>query len=127
MAAPLKKQKQKTRGRLASWWKSASVFERITILTAIVGGLTGSVIGISQAYPIIEPYWYVARHELRLVMDRQAVATDRQTLFQLQEYLTRAEKDPAVRTSPVVQQRIKDLKKQIDETEDRLKKSSGTK
>lgn len=94
------------------------------MLTAIIGGLTGSVIGLSQAYPIVEPYFYVARHELRLVMDRQSIATDRQTLFQLEEYLARAEKDPAVRTSPIVQQRVRDLKKQIDETQDRIRRNA---
>ena len=108
--------------RASVTWYAASRLAKS--LTVIVLG-TGAITGIAAAVPIIEPYWYVSRGELRLIMDKQAVATDRQTLFQLQEYLTRAKGDPAAATSPIVRERIRKLEKLIEQAESRLLKATG--
>lgn len=111
--------------KAARRFRAASFLAKISMVTAVVIGLTGSIAGVATAYPLVEPYFYVSRGALRLVMDKQAVATDRQTLFQLNEYLARAQQDPAAATSPIVRERIEELKRQIEQTTERLRKAGG--
>lgn len=102
---------------LLSWLGRLSLLAKVA---GFVAAFTGAIVGAAAAWPVLEPFWYVSRAELRLVMDKQAVATDRQTLFQLQEYLDRAKRDPGAATSPIVQDRIRDLERQIEQTTARI-------
>lgn len=110
---------------LTKRWHEASLTSRILLVTSLIGGVTGSIIGIATAAPLIEPYWYVSRAELRQIVDKQAVATDRQSLFQLEEYLNRAKADPGAGNSPIVQQRIISLSNQVKQTKGRICKATG--
>lgn len=114
-------------GRFACWWNKTSFAGRVSVITAVIIGVTGSIVGIAHAIPILEPYWYVAQYELRLVQNSQSVATDRQTLFQLQQFLANAEKDPNAANSPTAQAYINNLKQQISETQERLNKAARSK
>lgn len=109
----------------ARWTASSFRTKTILTLTAIVVGITGAITGIAASAQIIEPYWYVSQREFRLVVDKQALAIDRQTLFQLQEYLDRARKDPAAATSAIVRDRIRELEQQIEQTGARIRRSTG--
>lgn len=104
------------------WLRRLSLIGKIA---GIVGAIAVSITATAAAWPLVEPLIPVTRGELRLVMDKQAIATDRQTLFQLQEYLDRATKDPAATTSPIVRQRIDELKNQIDQMQARIRKATG--
>lgn len=116
-----------TVGRFACWWGKTSFAGRVSVITAVIIGVTGSIVGLAHAIPILEPYWYVAQYELRLVQSQTAAATDRQTLFQLQDNLERAKKDPAAAKSPTVQNRIRELEDQIKETQERLSRAAKSK
>jgi len=112
-----------TMQRFADWWSATSPAGKITMITALIASITGAIIGLSHVRPIIEDYWYVAQYERRIDQRNQAVATDRQTLFQLQEYLRRARQDPAATKSETAKEYIKNLEKQIKDTETRIERA----
>ena len=98
---------------------------KVMTVTAVVIGLTGSITGIAASYPIVEPYFYVSRGALRLIVDKQALATDRQTLYQLKGDLDRANRDLATAPSQTVRERVDELQRAIRETESRVRKATG--
>lgn len=111
--------------RTVASWRGASLTSRILLVGAIIAAITGSITGIATALPLLEPYWYVSRAELRLIVDKQAVATDRQTLYQLKSDLDRANKDLKEAPSHTVRERVEDLRRAIDETDRRVRKATG--
>lgn len=109
------------------WWVGLSPLAKVSTVTGGIIGITGSIVGLSHAAPIIKDYWYVAQYELQLVQNSQSIATDRQTLFQLQQYLANALKDPKASGSATAQEYISDLKKKIDETQKRVDRAASSK
>ena len=96
------------------------------IATILVGA---STLGVAN---YIEPWWYVSHSYLRewgepiiKTQNTQAVGIDRFLLFQQQNALANAKADPAVRTSPIVQERIQNLESQEKETKLRICKATG--
>jgi hypothetical protein len=106
--------------RFADWWSNTSPAGKITMITSLIIGVTGAIIGMQHVSPIVADYWYVAQYELRMVADQQARATDRQTLFQLQQFLATAKKDPNAAKSPTAQEYIRKLEADIADTERRI-------
>jgi cob(I)alamin adenosyltransferase len=103
-------------GRFACWWNKTSFAGRVAVITTAIIGVTGSIVGMS----------HVAQYELRIVQSQQTVATDRQTLFQLQQFLANAEKDPTSSKSQTAQAYIANLRQQIQETKDRLDRAQSS-
>lgn len=118
---------QSRMSRFADWWGDTSLTGKISAITAIIIGVTGSIVGTSHAWPYVKDYWYVAQYELKLVESSQAIATDRQTLFQLQQYLANARKDPKAAASPTAQEYIANLLRQIEDTQKRINKTGSVK
>ena len=103
-------------------------YKFIAVAVAIFGGLPTAVAGFELFDPIIPALHYYVREQLQpilLVQNTQARSIDRFLLYQQTEALAKAKIDPAARTSPVVQERVKDLEQQVQDTEARIKKSSG--
>lgn len=103
----------------------------VTSIFTTIAAISGAIVAIPPAYSVLEPglpaSHYFVRGQiapLRLAMDQQAAAIDRQTLFQLNENLARAQTDPAASTSPVVKERIEEIKRHIEETTARIQKGS---
>lgn len=105
---------------MRQWARLSDIGKLATTVTL----MSGAVVAVAQALPIIEPYWYVTRGEFRLVMDRQAVAQDRQSIIILKGQLTDAKKDPAAESSPIVKERIRDIEKDLRETTERVQKAT---
>lgn len=105
----------------------------ITSTFTAIAAICGAIVAVPPAYVILEPALpashYFVRGQiapLRLAMDKQSTAIDRQTLFQLNEYLARAQADPAASSSPVIQERIDEIKRHIEETTTRIQKDTGS-
>jgi hypothetical protein len=96
------------------------------VITAIIGGVTASIIGMSQAAPIAKQYWYVAQWEFQLAMDRSALATERQSLGQLEQFLRDAEKEPVAKRSENSKAYIKGLEQKITDTKKRIERGEGS-
>lgn len=111
--------------RAANSWRAASLPARILLVTALVIGVTASITGLASSYPIVEPYFYVMRWELRQLTNTLTIATDRQTLYQLNADLDRVEKDMVTSPSDTVHRRMEEIKKHIAETKARICKATG--
>ena len=61
---------------------------------------------------------------VELAQNEQRAAIDQLLLFQLYQQLDLASKDPAAATSPIVQQRIREIQQQIADTQARINSSS---
>jgi len=103
-------------------WKSA--FGVLLFL----GAIPAAVAGYSTASKVIDPalpalhYWVSAQlAPLRMVQNSQALAIDRFLLWQQQQALEKAQSDPAAKNSPTAQDRIRDLKDEILNTQQRIK------
>ena len=103
-----------------------------------IGTVAGAIYAMSQAAPVAEPYvpaWHewVREHvsneinPLKLAQNQQAIGMDRFLLYNLKKDLAAAHSDPAAVNSPTAQERINDLKRQQQETEDRIQKATGGK
>ena len=110
----------------------------ITLLAATIAAVTGAITGVNAALPIIEPYRFpmwmtVVEHvehrlaPVMMVQNTQAIAIDRFLLYQTQKELDQTKKDPAAKTSPVVQERIKSLDQQAKDTAERIHKATSDK
>ena len=76
--------------------------------------------------PNVPAFRYWVRDQLQpllLVQNTQARSIDRFLLYQQQEALVKAQTDPAAKSSPVVQERIRDLQQQVQDTEARISKT----
>ena len=95
------------------------------------GAIPAAAGGYNIMIGLVEPYW-IASHEwsrelikpIMVVQNTQAVGMDRFLLYSQQEALAKAKADPAARTSPIVQERIRDLEAQVQDTQDRIAKAS---
>lgn len=125
---------------LAALWGTA--MGKLVTTAAGIGVLASCIIYSSQAWTKLEPYtWptsgWVRSHihdqidsfklketdPIKVAQAQQSVAIDRFLLYQLQDTLDKARRDPAAQTSPIVQQRVKDLERQIMDTQIRLSKA----
>lgn len=104
------------------------------VLTAVVflGGIPTAAGGYSMLSLWAEPvlpalhYWVLGQLEPILkVQNTQAVGLDRFLLYQQQNALATAKIDPASKTSPIVQERIKELEAQARDTQARICKATG--
>jgi hypothetical protein len=103
-------------------------FKSIAVAVTVLGALPTAVAGVEIFDPIIPALHYYVREQLEpllLVQNTQARSIDRFLLYQQSEALAKAKIDPAARTSPVVQERVKDLEQQVQDTETRIKKSTA--
>lgn len=98
----------------------------------VLGGIPTAAAGYGMIINFMEPgfpaFHYWVRDQLtplHLVQSSQAVAIDRFLLYQQTEALAKAEADPGVANSPIVKERIDNLKMQIDETKARIRKATG--
>jgi ElaB/YqjD/DUF883 family membrane-anchored ribosome-binding protein len=105
-------------------------FKSIAVAVTVLGALPTAVAGVEIFDPFTPALHYWVRDQLEpllLVQNTQARSIDRFLLYQQTEALSKAKADPAARSSPVVQERIKDLQDQANETEERIKKSAAKK
>jgi len=107
---------------MLEWWNRLS---RIGKFAGILGSIFGAIVTGAAAWPIIEPIWYVSRGELRQIMDRQAVAQDRQSVIILKGQLDTAKKDPGANSSPIVKERITDIEKDLRDAMGRVQRATG--
>lgn len=112
---------------LALFW-GTTLKKVITTITTVALCITAT----GAAWAVLElpvPASKVYVHEyvkpVQMTQAQQAVAIDRFLLFQLQDSLDKARHDPAAATSPVVQERIRELQEQIQQTSARIRKASG--
>lgn len=103
-------------------WKAA------TAAAVFLGAVPGAIAGYNAGFPILDPiipavhYW--VRDQLLPISDQlntQAKSIDQYLLFQQREALDKVKAEPAAKSSPTVQDKIKDLQQQINDTEQRLK------
>ena len=100
----------------------------ITAAIIILGGLPGAMAGANYLDPAIPAlhYWVMQQLEPILkVQNTQAVGLDRFLLYQQQNALAAAKTDSASKTSPIVQERIKELEAQSRDTQARICKAIG--
>jgi hypothetical protein len=118
--------------RLSIWSRTPQSVK----IVGYIGTIAGAIYAMSQAAPVAEPYipaWHewVREHvnseinPLRLTQNQQAIGMDRFLLYNLKKDIDAAHKDPAAVTSPTAQERIEDLKRQQQETEERIRKATG--
>lgn len=111
-----------------------SGLRRLVTIAGGVGVIATAIVSTTNAWPRVEPYTfatsgYVREHvrsstdPIRVVQSQQSVAIDRFILYQLQESLDKAKKDPAAATSQIVRDRIEQLEDQIKKTEERVRKA----
>lgn len=105
---------------MLDWWKRLS---RLGKLAGVIAAISGAIVSVAAAWPIVEPLWYVSRGELRQIMDRQATAQDRQSIIILKGQLNDAMRDPGASNSPIVKERIKDIEKDLREAVERVTKA----
>ena len=100
----------------------------ITAAVILLGGLPSAVAGANYLDPIIPAfhYWVLQQLEpLLKVQNTQAVGLDRFLLYQQQNALANAKADSASKTSPIVQERVKELESQSRDTQARICKATG--
>ena len=100
----------------------------ITAAVVIFGGLPSAVAGANYLDPIVPAfhYWVIQQLEpLLKVQNTQAVGLDRFLLYQQQNALAAAKADSASKTSPIVQDRVKELEAQSRDTQARICKATG--
>ena len=89
------------------------------------GGYSMLMAWADPAIPALH-YWVLGQLEPILkVQNTQAVGFDRFLLYQQQNALADAKNDPASKTSPIVQERIKELESQAHDTQARICKATG--
>lgn len=114
------------------WGSSLRKFVTTVCGTLIV--IAGAITGTNVAWPSVEPgvptwrgwvreHVHVVMEPVVLAQNQQAVAIDRYLQYQQQESLERALKDPAAQSSPIVRERIEELKRQLQETTERIRKA----
>ncbi len=117
---------------LSAMWgtKTAKI---ITVFGGAMISIFGAITAAHTAWPIVDPYMLAHRgyvqetiKPLQLAMDKQAVATDRQSVIILKGQLSDAVRDPAANSSPIVKERIEELKREIEDTATRIQRSIGT-
>lgn len=108
----------------------SAIAENIKTIGACVSGGTavcGGYIYFDGPVPASKHYVLeLMRGELvpiKQVQNTQARSLDKFLLFQQQEALAKAKADPAASTSPVVQERVRELEQLVHETESRIKSS----
>lgn len=122
---------------LERWQHAPALFKNLTVVFGSIAAVTGAITGVNAAWPVTEPLLVAHRgyvrevsdetvKPLRLAMDKQAVATDRQSVIILKGQLDSAQRDPAAATSPIVKERIDDLRREITETIIRIEKAVTT-
>ena len=100
----------------------------ISVAVIIFGGIPSAVAGANYLDPIIPAfhYWVMQQLEpLLKVQNTQAVGLDRFLLYQQQNALANAKADTASKTSPIVQERVKELEAQSRDTQARICKATG--
>ena len=104
----------------------------IAACVVFLGGIPTAAGGYSMLMAWADPaipalhYWVLGQLEpLIKVQNTQAVGLDRFLLYQQQNALASAKSDPASKTSPIVQERIKDLESQARDTQARICKATG--
>jgi hypothetical protein len=103
----------------------------IASLVAIFVGIPGTVASYNS---YIEPIVPASHNWVRewgnpiiLTQNNLATAIDHRLLYEQQKDLEEVKKDPGVATSPVVQQKIKDLEEDVHATQSRICKATGKK
>ncbi len=103
-----------------------------TALFLFFGAIPGGIAGASYVGAAAEPWWFASHDWVRewgapilKVQNTQAVGIDRFLLFQQQNALANAKADPAAKTSPIVQEKIKNLESQSKDTQARICKATG--
>lgn len=100
----------------------------ITAAVVIFGGIPSAVAGANYLDPILPAfhYWVLQQLEpLLKVQNTQAVGLDRFLLYQQQNALANAKADSASKTSPIVQDRVKELESQSRDTQARICKATS--
>lgn len=102
----------------------------ITGVVLFFGGIPTAAAGYSMMVSFIDPMWPASHGWVRewgapilQVQNTQALSIDRFLLYQQSEALAKAQADPAFKTSPIVQERIKDLNGQVQDTQRRIEKA----
>jgi len=112
---------------LAAFW-GTSLRKAVTALSLFAGSVTATAAAwatLDLPVPASRIYVHEYVKPVQFTQAQQAVAIDRFLLYQLQESLDKAKRDPAANTSPVVQERIRELDIQVRETSERIRKSPG--
>lgn len=64
----------------STWKRKAAT---IAVVTGLITGITGSIIGISNAAPIVEPWWYASRGWVRVqqtIADQKSADANEKTV-----------------------------------------------
>lgn len=111
----------------AAFWSTSlrKLITTLTLISACVTATGGAWAFLDLPIPATRMYVHESVGPIKLVQSQQSVSIDRFLLFQLQDSLDKANKDPGAKTSDIVQQRIRDLEKQIKDTQARIDKSGG--
>jgi hypothetical protein len=102
-------------------------FASVASLIAIFVGIPGVVSASIYLSGAVEPVWIASHGWVREwgasiieVQNTQSVAIDRFLRYRLQDDLDKAKADSAAKSSPIVQEKIKDLTNQITKTDARI-------
>src|SRR3990167_11119939 len=87
---------------MLAWFHRASLIGKCA---GAVAAITAAIIGVAAAWPLVESAFPAHRgfvrdtvHPLELAMDKQSIATDRQSIIILKGQLNEAQRDPGART-----------------------------
>ena len=98
----------------------------VALATTFVGLPTAAASYNAYIEPLMPAWHSWVRDQIAPILTAQtsqATSIDRFLLYQLQETLSKTQADPAAKSSPVVQERIKDLQDQITATQSRIDKA----
>jgi len=107
--------------------KSATALAALVSIFIGVPGIVASAHFLNEAFepqtPATHSWVRAWGQPIILTQNAQAVAIDRFLLFQQQQALDKALKDPGAGSSPIVNRQIENLKDQINDTKNRISNS----
>ena len=89
------------------------------------GGYSMLMAWADPAIPVWRAYMREQLEPIIKIQNTQAVGIDRFILYQQQNALAAAKSDSASKTSPIVQERIRELESQAKDTQARICKATG--
>jgi hypothetical protein len=97
-------------------WVTSTCATLVTVATAV----TMVIVPAWSALDLPVPAFKKDLRPILLTQSQQNVSIDQILLLELYRQLNDAQKDPAAGTSPIVQQRIRDIQAEITKTQDRI-------